>query len=169
MRIVFFKRMLAAVMLLGVAVAASGCYIRARTKTQPNAAKVEKKLVEYQDELREIREFLCNEEYATIYIVDASGTMLANTRDVEISDTKIKSNIKRLFRDAGYHCVAKCGNTIYVRMWQAPVRSISCGVAYSIDGVTPPDVQYMTELQELSVDGWYCYVADYDLWRTQNK
>ena len=43
------------------------------------------------------------------------------------------------------------------------------GIAYSINKTDKPVIEFLTELEQLSENGWYYYKADYNEWRTTNS
>ena len=85
-----------------------------------------------------------------------------------IDDPQVVLAANTLLKSKVYHHICKIDNTIYLLQWTG-LQDISCGIAYTINKVDLPQVIYTTQLLPLSNEGWYYYVADYELWRNQNS
>ena len=46
---------------------------------------------------------------------------------------------------------------------------VGWGIALSLDGKNPPEVNYMTECVPMQEAGWFYYVSDFNKWRIQQK
>ena len=46
---------------------------------------------------------------------------------------------------------------------------VGWGIALSLDGKNPPEVDYMTECVPMQEAGWFYYVSDFNKWRIQQK
>ncbi len=147
-----------AVMLLAVLI---GCK---NLNSPPNLAEVEAQYEAHSADIQRITEFLSVSDHEDIYISDTSGTMLADMERVHIEDKDIVDAVRRLLDNGGYRHISKRGNTISLLQWTG-LRDIGCGIACSIQKADTPEVEFVTELIPMYVDGWYYYVSDYETWR----
>lgn len=134
--------------------------------TPPSVNAVDQKLQANITDVQMIISFMKNSEYEDIYIHDISGTMLADLVTVEIPDDAVKDAVHLLLGNDVYKSIYKQGNTIKLLQW-AGSSDIGCGIAYTINGIDPPEIQYMTQLLPLSAEGWYYYVSDFNTWRLE--
>jgi len=81
-----------------------------------------------------------------------------------IKDEEVVEAINRLFEKRGYDVISKNGNTIHFLRWTR-FRDFGSGIAYSINGIDEPDLQYLTKLEPLSESNWYYYEEDFNEWR----
>ena len=116
--------------------------------------------------IRIIVEFITSEKYENVYILEANGVMRADFANVQIENNQVVDAIKQILENGNYKSICKRGNTIYLLQWKG-VRDIGCGIAYSINGIDLPNIEYMTQCSPLDKDNWYYYVSDYNSWRNQ--
>jgi hypothetical protein len=138
----------------------------------PKIDKVEKVFQKYYDDIQIVVDLMVSLDYEVV-IIDSDGrTGLVNTdgyhfESVEVAlDTKTEETINRLLSE-GYEQIVKNNNTIQFRQWSR-FNDVGCGIAYSINSVDKPEIQYLTELTPLGQDGWYYYVDDVNQWRLEN-
>ena len=62
----------------------------------------------------------------------------------------------------------KKSQRIVYELWDSP-QDIGCGIAYSFVNGAQPDIQFLTEIQPLSIANWYYYVTDYNEWRAMQE
>lgn len=136
--------------------------------TPPTVEAVEQRFTENYADILTIVSFMVNSGHEDIYIKDCSGKMYVDFEWINIADSSVNASIDNLLGAGLYQRIDKSGNTICFEQWDG-LQDIGCGIAYSINGNDPPEVQFMTELVPLSQDGWYYYVDDYNLWRIQSK
>lgn len=141
-----------------------GC---ASYKTVPSFKTAQQSFLENQAYVFIVIEYMCDTQYENIYISETTGIMLADLNDVRIENTSVVNAVKFLIEGKTYEYISKRGNTIYFQMAHNS-HGCSSGIAYSISKNEQPVVQFMTECIPLECPNWYYYVADYNLWRTQN-
>ena len=78
-------------------------------------------------------------------------------------DADVEEAIDRLFKKRGYDLIERRGNTVHFKRWSSWSRGyFGSGMAYSINKQDEPRIEYLTELEPLSEDGWYYYEEEYD-------
>lgn len=127
----------------------------------PKIGVVQKQLENNYDDISSIIGYLATSKYDNIYIYNHKKEMLADLTWMPIDSSEISATITRLFESGYCIQISKIGNTICFLQWKG-IRDIGCGVAYSINGIDLPEIQYVTELTPISYDGWYYYVTDYN-------
>lgn len=136
--------------------------------TPPSISSIQGIFDDNYNDIRTAATFMTNSGYEDVCISDINGTMFADFSHVSINDDDAFEAIKQLIKDEGFIQICKIGNTIWFQQWDG-IRDISCGIAFSINGIDDPEVQYTTELLPLDENGWFYYVADYELWRTMDQ
>ena len=131
--------------------------------TPPTIAYEQEKFESNFDDINTIIGYMIDSGYESIQITDTSGTMLADLTRVEINNSDVMDAVSRALET--YIKISKNGNTIKLFQWRG-IRDIGCGIAYSIDGINKPQIQFVTELIPLAEDGWFYYVSDYNKWRS---
>lgn len=137
-----------------------------RGHTIPDETSVRQQLEENRSDIDIITDYLINSGYTNVYIQNASGMIVADLENVYIIDSAVFDAINRVLEN--YIMINKVGNTIYLLQWRS-AQDIGCGVAYTINGIAKPNVEFATELLPISDDGWFYYVSDYNRWRTEHK
>ena len=132
---------------------------------QPDKDELEQYLCENSDDFNTVLDYLLKQNSRVHIVYD--GIEFENWFDTEIPKN-IKRAIKRLKRHNRI-IVSKSGNTILIELWHPFMREISCGLAYSINGLDAPVVDYATEMTPLSEPGWYYYVDDFNTWRAEQR
>ena len=150
-------------MLIIIASILSGC---ATWDSPPTCSSVEQEFSRNYSTIMTIVNYLINSEYDDVYIVDVSGEMMADLMHVNISKDEVNDAIDQLLGSGTYKSFVKIGNTIRILQWRG-TQDIGCGIAYSINLVDLPEIEYMTKLEPLAVDGWFYYVDDYNTWRAK--
>lgn len=135
------------------------------SNTPPTVGAVNTLFVKERDAIDAVVNQMAHMGFCDIYIPRNDGQMLADLSMLEIQEETFLLAIDRLLGSGSYLQMGKEGNTVWLLQWTG-VRDIGCGIAYSIDGITPPYIEYCTELIPISADGWYYYVSDYNLWRS---
>ncbi len=163
----FYKQFVLYILAFAMLVSFCGCYVQ----TPPGIADTEERFVVCYDYIMILVEYLISMEYAEAEI-DCTYTLgkisvRDGTKYKEIKmDATIKDAVKHLRKE--YEYISKSGNTIIFCQWKR-FNDTSCGIAYSINGVSEPEVQYAVKLEPLNQMGWYYYVMDFNLWRTQTN
>ena len=139
-----------------------------RYDTPPCVSSVKDEFLSNQDAINVIVEYMIDTGYEDIYISGADGSMLANLTKTQIRDDLFFKAVKQLIQSEEYIHISKNGNTIHFLQWRG-ITDIGCGIAYSINGVDAPVVQFMTVLEPISNDGWFYYVSDYNEWRAEQS
>lgn len=150
------------VMILSLLTGCFGCNI------PPDISEVQQRFQNNREAIQTIVEYMIDTGYEDIYVLDSSGAILVGPKEMKIDNEAVCAAIKQLLENGEYIDVDKEGNTIYFEQWRG-IRDIGCGIAYSINGVDTPEVQFMTELAPLSEGGWFYYVADYNSWRNGKR
>ena len=132
----------------------------------PDVTSVRYQLEENRSDIDTTIGYLVDSGYSNIYIQSPTGIMVADLEDVCILDPTVSDAINRILEN--YIMINKVGNTIYLLQWRSS-QDIGCGIAYTINGTSKPNVQFTTELIPISDDGWYYFVSDYNKWRTEHK
>ncbi len=120
---------------------------------QPTKEEFEQYLCENSDDFDTILNYLIDQKSIVRFVYD--GVDFENWFDTDVSEDVINA-IKRL----KYHdriIVSKSENTIYIELWHPFMKEKSSGLAYSINGVDKPEVEYITEMTPISEPGWYYY------------
>ena len=133
-----------------------------RGHTIPDETSVRQQLEENRSDIDIITDYLINSGYTNVYIQNASGMIVADQENVYIIDSVVFDAINRVLDN--YILINKLGNTIYLLQWRT-AQDIGCGVAYTINGIDAPEIEFATKLVPLSDEGWYYYVSDYNAWR----
>ena len=131
----------------------------------PSVESVQNHYHEHSEEIQIIIDFLLSMNYEDISIRDNDGLMLADLNVVAIDEHEVRIAIDGLLANRAFYHIVKNGNTIYLLQWKG-IRDVGCGIAYSINGIDSPEIEYVTQLVPLSIDGWFYYVSDYEEWRS---
>ncbi len=133
--------------------------------TPPTANEVYEKFSENKESIQIIVDFILENESEEVLIIPEDKEVMIDFVRYPIVDEKLLNALKQL-KGAGYEykAIGRNETTISITQWRGQ-KDISCGIAYSIDGESIPDVQFATQLEEMQDDGWYYYVADYNEWR----
>ena len=153
----------------------SGCHMlnflrgyHMQLNTPPGVKSVKELYSENQEDLETVILYLMNLGYEDIYITSIDGTMLADLVRVPIDNSVVASAVNRLLENDKFRYISKHGNTIHLPHWYG-LQDIGCGIAYTINGIDRPEVQFATELTPITEDGWYYYVDDYNSWRSGER
>ncbi len=130
--------------------------------TPPDINTAEEQFQKYYDSIEIVVSYLINSGNQDVYIKDNTGSIWADFQCVQANET-VNTAIQHLFKE-GYISINKSGNTIWFLQWKG-TQDIGCGIAYSIDGETIPEIEFTTKLIPMSKDSWYYYVSDYNSWR----
>ena len=141
----------------------SGC---AAWSAPPSISSVDQRLRDNYSDIETIVEFMANSGYKDIYIDDTSGKMLSDLVLMDISDELVRAAVSQVLGSGAYKSISKQGNTIFLFQWHGS-QDMGCGVAYSINPLEIPEIQFLTELVPLSTEGWYYFVDDYNKWRIE--
>ena len=89
----------------------------------------------------------------------------AKTRDKEIEGEAVIKTMNRLVRKRGYRVIGRNDNTIFFRKWDFFEKER--GIAFSINGEDPPQIEFLVKLEALSEQSWFYYEADYEEFRNR--
>ena len=133
----------------------------------PDAVSIGDAFVQNKDNIETITNYLIVLDYDDVWIDEPDGLFFANFEWHSIEDEQICTVLKQLW-EAGISDIKKSEdrNSVSFEMWWSD-QDVCCGVAYSIDGINDPTVQFLTTLEPLAEQSWYYYVADYNLWRIE--
>lgn len=132
--------------------------------TPPDINFTQNCFAENRSNIQLVVDYMLKQEYENVYVLDSHGKILADLEEKKIDDPVVCSAIHHLITSNIFVDINKFGNTIEFQLWQG-TKDMGCGIAYSIDGVSAPDVQFMTECQPLSEEAWFYYIYDYNRWR----
>lgn len=128
----------------------------------------EKKLSKYFSDIETVNNYMIDTKYSSFYIDSIDGKAFADLNHVTINDKEIIISITNLLKFGEVESISMRDNTINYTLWFGH-QEISCGIAYSINQIDPPEITYVTELVQLTKPGWYYYVADFNEWRVRNS
>lgn len=136
----------------------------------PDKNDTEKYFERDKEDLVLVTEYFANCDYTNIYITKSNyekGKMFTgvSTGDIKIEDKAVIKAINRLIKRRNYKMIERTGNTIYFEKWFFGEESH--GIAFSVNGKDKPVIEFLTELEPLSENGWYYYEADYEEYRTR--
>ena len=120
-----------------------------------------------------VANFLAETDFESVTIRATNienGTMFVGLEYEHVpicSDEALKA-IQMLFQ-RGYSIIGRSGNSIDFLRWST--RNHGRGIVYSIDGNTPDEyaLVFLTEIEPLSIEGWYFYVENFYEWRNLNR
>lgn len=135
-------------------------------ESPPSIESVQNHYQEHREDIQIIINIFTASNYEHISIRNNDGTMLADLNIVSIDDKEVFSAVDSLLANGAYHHIIKNENTIYLLQWKG-IRDIGCGIAYSINRVDNPQIEFETQLVPLSDDGWFYYVSDYNTWQSE--
>ena len=143
----------------------SGC---GKWNSPLDVSVVQQTLQENYDDIMVIVEYLAESQYEVVIITDTSGEMLADLKTVSIENDKVCTAVKKLIKNGIYQKVFKTENTISFLQKAITMGNISCYLAYSINGVDSPQLQYLTETIPLEQENWYYCICDYEKSRLEH-
>ncbi len=121
-----------------------------RSDELPNVENAEKILENDGELLKIVVKYLENSEEVE-YI---HKTALRDDKEA-IEDEKVIEAINELF-NRKYDAITKDENTICFQRWTR-LKDFGAGVAYSINGVDEPKIDYVIKIEPLSKEQWYYY------------
>lgn len=151
--------LLFAILMLTYALA--GCTATA----EPGLEFAEAHLQQDMDDLLFLVDWLLDSGYSHVIFDESYKTAWADFENIQVSD-EVQPTIRRLLEEHNYLSISmsKDSNRIRFCYWSS-FHEQDCGLVYSIDHSKLPDVEYMTQCEPLSVDGWYYYFSDVNKWR----
>lgn len=157
-------------LLLCMAMLLTGCHISVFAYDPPTVEDAEDWLEDNQKEILTIVNYLTGKTADDIYIDGPDVKVFSDFDHVELDDPEVKKCVERLWKH-GCMSITKGtdNNSISFEIWSRSIGEAQAGIALSMDGENLPDENYCTELHALSEDGWFYYVADYELWRVQQQ
>ena len=132
----------------------------------PNKDNIQKKLSEDQDAVTIVLEYLMGLDNKNVYIDKPDGTMFIGYEYEKITDAQVTEATKKLIGTDGYFTICKEGDTVYFELWRG-TSDINCGFAYSANGRSTIQMEFLTEVVELEQKNWFYCVCDYEEWRTR--
>ena len=109
-------------------------------------------------------DFLMDSGYENVYIDESNGLMWADFSTISIENNNVLTAVNALLENNTYVRISKNENSIVFSQWESD-QNKGCGIAFSINGVDKPKVDFMIELKTLSKSGWFYYYSDYEEWR----
>lgn len=132
----------------------------------PSMEKVQSQFLNNQDDILTVTEYLCNSDCDSIIIRKGERNAWADGNAVDIDDIDVRNAATRLLQH--YQCITKSGNTIHLTQWIRG-NDVGCGVAYSINGVDTPEIEFLTHIEQIPGTDWCYYIDDYNEWRSQRR
>lgn len=156
--------------LLCAAMLLTGCSFSVVASEPLSVEEIEDWFEDNQQEILTIVNYLTDKPADDIYIDGPNEEVFSDFDYVTINDPEVKVCVERLW-EHGCRSVTKMTNrnAISFKIWSRFVGEAWGGIAFSLDGENLPEEQYCTQLQPLSEDGWFYYVAEYNLWRVQQR
>lgn len=147
----------------------TGCQLK---QDLPDAASIQDKFDRNEENITLVTEYLLALSYPDAWIHEPNRTFFSEFEWHTIEDEKVCEAIETLWKNGISNIYKETDdNSVSFVMWSS-FQEIDCGVAFSMDGINSPSVQFMTQVEPLTQSGWYYYVADYNQWRvehTENK
>lgn len=98
-------------------------------------------------------------DYRNLYITDLED-IEEHFGDPE--DESIKEAMEYLLQRRRYRLITAGNGSFKFQVWATLNKD--CGIAYSYDN-EEPHIEFLTQLEPLSEEGWYYYVSDFDAYR----
>lgn len=152
-------------LLIGLLVLAISLFTACAEVEMPDYDAVQKHFEQNKANIYLITDYLVSSGYENVYIDTIDGYMLADLNRILIGDDDVLFAVRQILTSADYLHIHKQGNTVSLLLWRND-KDVGCGIAYSINNITEPDIEFMTQMDPLTADGWYYYVSDYNKWRT---
>lgn len=114
-------------------------------------------------------DFLMDDPHDVVIFDNAYEPYFADYEYYPIDEPKVKAALTYLFEIKKYKSIFKLGNKIQFEMWRGFIVDRSCGIAYALNNMAEPDVQYVTTLEPLESESWYYYICDYEEWRLRQN
>ena len=135
----------------------------------PDVKKMDKIFQMGYKELKTLKNYLCPFDYCFIeskknnkkYIINAYNTKK------EVTNQRAVASLDKIFNELNFKYVTKYNNTTCFVKWEWGERRL--GIAYVINDIETPIIDFLIELQPLSEQGWYYFEADYNKWRIINS
>lgn len=114
-----------------------------------------------------VADYLVSLEHDSVYIPSEypDGEILASGTICFIDNDDIVNAIA-ILREAGCSVIDKDAGVITFVYWST--SDVGKGFAYSSDG-SDPQLQFQTYLEKLSMENWFYYEEDFNLWRLENQ
>ena len=152
------------VIVVGICIVVLSCF---KSTICPDITSVQNQFLDNYENVSKITTFMVESGYDNIYISDADGSMFADLQERQMDDV-ISAAVNELMKNGKYIRIAKRGNTIWFMQWKG-IRDTGCGIAYTINGVDLPEVDYAIEMVALPAENWFYYVYDYNVWRVAHN
>ena len=137
--------------------------------TSPSVEDVESFVTENWNDISVINDYLLELGDRDAYISDNDGSILIELHDGKIEDDAVMQSVQSLWKkgcDSIYKNRER--NSISYSLWHRTMGGVECGFEYAIDHTLFPEVQYQTEMNPLSEEGWYYYLSEYEKWRSEH-
>ena len=125
--------------------------------------------IENREALVLVRDYLAELEFESVLIGSDhinDGVISIRGEHIAIESEDVLGALTYLF-DRGFQVIIRRSDIIRFQKWST--LDHGRGIAYSIDGRIPDEngIQHLTEIESLSEEGWYFYIADFNVWRTR--
>lgn len=147
--------------LLVISLVLTGCV----KEEPPSIDVVQQYFQDNRDDIQVVVDYMLSTNYEYIVIKSDDGSIWADYEETAIHSENVQRSLKNLLNTGYFLKFKKWENTIDIMCWMAFVVEIDCGIAYTINGVDEPEIEYATEMIPLNENGWYYYVSDYEQWR----
>ena len=157
------------IVLIGVLLSSVAVCVFIHIATPPDRAKIEEMLSEDLSDYEMIVEFLNGENYSSIMIgkeeiaKNQMKTLIAEGGDVKIQNTDVEETIRRLFNGRKCYYISKRNGYASFEIWK--FFDESRGIVYYLGDIADLSISYITNIEKLSIDGWYYYEVNYNKWR----
>lgn len=159
------KRMIKAIALIFV-LAALVCMSFGCSYTEPSSKEAAEKHLKHDfDDLTYMVQWLQDMEQPYVAFCRTWDHALIGLDKVPI-DEEIAPVVKRLLKEYELIVMDAETNRIQFEFWTS-VHDQGCGLLYALEQTKQPTVEYMTQREPLSVEGWYYYFTDFNEWRVE--
>lgn len=161
------NRLLMILLCIILPLSCAGCSSRLK-RDMPDAVSAQDCFDCNQDRIALVTDYLLSLKHPDVWINDANGTYFSDFEWHSIEDRTVRETIEALW-ESGISDIRKNtkANSISFEIWRS-FQEVDCGVAFSVDGIHAPSVEFMTQVEPLTERGWYYYVADYNQWRIEH-
>lgn len=143
----------------------TGCQLK---RDMLDAASAQDRFDRNRESIALVTDYLLSLKNPDVWVNGPNGTYFSDFEWHSIEDGKVCEAIETLWENGISNIYKNTeANSVSFEMWRS-FQEIDCGVAFSIDGINSPSVEFMTQVESLTERGWYYYVADYNQWRIEH-
>ena len=160
---------------LGLSILGGGIISGAFCNPRIDKRQMERIFAADYDLLKIVTSYLVASEYPSISLFPEIDNGLMSVFSDELGAQRISINDEAVvraieaLRERGYGLIIKRNNTVQFSRWT--MRDRGRGIVHSIDEAIPDysAFSFLTNLEPLSVNGWYYYEEDFREWRVRYR